>query len=165
MKMLNKKILILFLSFFISVTAIVILTHTFENDEIHAAAPVPTPVSGKPPYSEYKGVSIGQTLDETRAKLGIPKEKLEGQDFFEFSPNESAQVYYDAAQKVTAITVTYTGNLDSAPTPKAVFGEDAEVKPDGGIFKMVRYPKAGFWISYNKTGGDDPLIMIAMQKM
>ena len=42
---------------------------------------------------------------------------------------------------------------------------DVAPKEDGGIFKMNRYPKAGFWISYNKTAGADPMIIIAMQKM
>ena len=124
----------------------------------------PTP-GDKPPYTAYKGVAIGMATEEARTKLGVPKDKSDTQDYFEFSENESAQVYYDAAHKVTAVTVTYSGKLDGAPKPMAVFGEDAEVKPDGGIFKMVRFPRAGFWISYNKTAGDDPLIMIAMQKM
>jgi hypothetical protein len=30
---------------------------------------------------------------------------------------------------------------------------------------MVKYPKAGYWISYLKTGGDQPLVMITVQKM
>lgn len=124
----------------------------------------PTP-SDPPPYGSYKGISLGQTVDEARAKLGVPKEKMEATDYFEFSEHESAQVYYDASQKVIAITVTYSGKLDGAPKPMAIFGEDAEVKPDGGIFKMVRYPKAGYWISYNRTTGDDALVLIAMQKM
>ena len=126
--------------------------------------PVPTPVTD-PLYSAYRAIAIGMTTDETRAKLGSPKEKADDQDFFQFSDHETSQVYYDAAHKVIAITVTYSGKLDAAPTAKAVFGEDVAAKPDGGIFKMVRYPKAGFWISYNKTGGNDPLIMIAIQKM
>ncbi len=118
-----------------------------------------------PVYSSYRGVELGMAIEDARKKLGSPKERSDGQDYYEFSDNESAQLYYDAAKKVTAITATYIGKLDSAPTAKAIFGQEAEVKPDGGIFKMVRYPKAGFWISYTKTGGDDPLIMIAMQKI
>ncbi len=134
--------------------------------EIYAVSiPAPTPGPVHPPYSSYKNVSIGMTADEARSKLGAPTETSDEQDYFKFSENETSQVYYDAAHKVTAITVTYTGKLDLAPTPRAIFGADAEVKPDGGIFKMVKYPKAGFWISYNKTGGDDPLIIIAIQKM
>jgi hypothetical protein len=129
------------------------------------ALPLPTPAD-KPQYSAYKGVTIGMKTDEARTKLGIPKEKSDEQDFFEFSSRESAQVYYDAAtHAVTAVMITYSGKLDGVPTAKDVFGEDAAVKPDGGIFKMVRYPKAGFWISYNKIGGDEPMVIIALQKM
>ena len=118
-----------------------------------------------PPFMAYKGVSIGMTADEARQKLGSPREKADTQDFYVFSDNESAQIYYDGEKKVNALTVTYTGKLSEAPVPKAIFGDDAEVKPDGGIFKMVRYPKAGFWISYNKIIGDDTIIMIAMKKI
>lgn len=127
------------------------------------AAPAPTP--SNPPYSSYKGVAIGTPMDEARAKLGTAKEKSDAQDFYVFSDSESVQVFYGPTKSVTAITVTFTGKVDAAPTAKAVFGEDVAPKPDGGIFKMVRYPKAGFWISYNKIAGDDPLVMIAMQKM
>lgn len=161
-----RKIYNLVILFIISVIVIpAAFTTSLEPFAYHStAAPMPTPASGKPPYNGYKGVLIGITTDEARAKLGEPKEKSDAQDFYLFSENESALVYYDAAKTVTAVTVTYVGNLDAAPTAKAVFGENAEVKPDGGIFKMVRYPKAGFWISYNKIAGDDPLVIIAMQK-
>jgi hypothetical protein len=105
------------------------------------------------------------STDDARKKLGNPKESADAQDFFQLNDNESAQVYYDAAHKVMAISITYTGKLDSAPTPRTVFGEDGEVKADGGIFKMERYPKAGFWISYTRTGGDDPMVVLALQKI
>jgi hypothetical protein len=118
-----------------------------------------------PPYTGYRGVSIGMTVDEARQKLGSPREKADTQDFYVFSDNETAQIFYDGEKKVNALTVTYTGKLSEAPVPKAVFGDDAEVKPNGGIFKMVRYPKAGFWISYNKIIGDETVIMIAMKKI
>jgi hypothetical protein len=42
---------------------------------------------------------------------------------------------------------------------------DVTAKPDGGINKMVKYPKSGFWISYLKTGGNDPMTVITVQKM
>lgn len=128
-------------------------------------APAATPL-GKPPYSSYKGVTLGMATDEARTKLGSPKEKSDLQDYFEVSQSESVQVYYHpVSHTVTAVMVTYTGNLDGVPTPRDIFGEDAQAQPDGGIFKKVDYPKAGFWITYNKTGGDDPMIIIALNKM
>ena len=163
--MLNKKIEIFIISLIVALGAVSSAFTRTSAEKISMIAPAPTPLAGKPPYSAYKGVSIDMTMDEARAKLGKAKETSDTQDFYIFSDNESAQVFYGPAKTVSAVTVTYTGKLDAAPTAKAVFGEDAEVKPDGGIFKMARYPKYGFWISYNKTAGDDALIIIAMQKI
>ena len=164
--MLDRKINILVISLIFAVIAITVTITCPAGMMANrvSAAPFPTPAD-KPPYSGYKGVSIGMKMDEARAKLGAPKDKSDEQDSYVFSDNESAQVYYDASKIVTAVMVTYSGKIDAAPTAKAVFGEDAEAKPDGGIFKMVRYPKAGFWISYNRTAGDDPMVIVAIQKM
>ena len=113
----------------------------------------------------YKGVNIGMSADDVRKMLGDPKDKSDPQDLFLFGDNESAQFIYGPDKKVTAIMVTYSGNLSEAPTAKDVFGEDVPAKADGGVSKMVRYPKAGYWISYNRIAGDDSIVSIAMQKM
>lgn len=119
----------------------------------------------KPVYSEYKGVAIGTKADDARAKLGAPKDKSDTQDYYVFSDNESAQVLYDTDHTVRVISINYIGKLDTAPTPKAVFGSDVTANSDGSVNKMVKYPKSGFWISYYKTGGDDPMIVLTLQKM
>jgi hypothetical protein len=129
-----------------------------------AAVPVPTPRE-KPPFYEYKAVSIGTTTDIVRNKLGSPKEKSDDQDFYVFSDTESAQFFYDKAHLVTAIMITYAGDIKSAPTCINVLGEEVPANPDGGIFKLVRFPKAGYWVSYNRTGGEGPVISIAIQKL
>lgn len=113
----------------------------------------------------YKAIAIGSLTDDVRKKLGDPKDKSDAQDLYVFSDDESAQFIYGADKKVTAIMITFTGKLTGAPTAKDVFGEDVPAKADGGIFKMVRYPKAGYWISFNKIVGDDSMVSIAMQKM
>jgi hypothetical protein len=113
----------------------------------------------------YKGIGIGVLADDVRKKLGEPKDKTDPQDLFVFSDEESAQFLYGPDKKVTAIMITFSGKLSGAPTPKDVFGEDIAPRTDGGLSKMVRYPKAGYWISYNKIVGDDSIISIAMQKM
>jgi hypothetical protein len=46
-----------------------------------------------------------------------------------------------------------------------VFGSDFETKPDGSKYKLVRYPKAGYWVSYSKTAGDTPIITVTIQKL
>ncbi|HEV7699675.1 MAG TPA: hypothetical protein VGO43_05560 [Pyrinomonadaceae bacterium] len=116
-------------------------------------------------FTEYKGVGLGVMAVDVRTKLGTPKEKGETLDFFIFSDNESAQIYYDATHKVSAVMVTFTGDVSKAPTAKDVFGEDVAPNAAGTIFKMERYPKAGYWISYTRTSGSDAMVNIAMQKM
>lgn len=127
-----------------------------------AAIPQPTPGKG---LTEYRGVSIGMATDAVRGKLGNPKDKSDAMDLYMYGDTESAQFYYDASKSVTAIMITYSGDLKNAPLPKYVLGEDAEARPDGGIFKLVRFPKAGFWISYNRTVPPDSIVNIAFQKM
>jgi len=117
----------------------------------------------KPLYVDYKGVQIGMGADEVRKKLGEPKDKGETQDFYMFSEKESAQFFY-VKGKVMAVSVNYL-DLKMAPLPKIVLGTDIEPKADGGMFKLVRYPTAGYWVSYSRSAGDDPLITVTMQKI
>jgi hypothetical protein len=118
----------------------------------------------KPVFTNFKGVELGMAAADARQKLGIPSDKGEEQDFFSFSDKNTAQVYYDRDKKVYAISVNYLGG-DNIPTPQSVVGSDVESKPDGSIFKRVTYPKAGYWVAYNRTGGNDPLITITIQKL
>jgi hypothetical protein len=119
----------------------------------------------QPRYTEYRGVRIGMTADQVRQKLGTPKETAERQDFFVFSEAESAQVFYDARQVATAVSANYLGEQSGAPTPEKIFGSPVEAKPDGSIYKMVRYPQAGYFVVYSRTAGDQPLVVVVMQKI
>ena len=120
----------------------------------------------EPVFHEYRGVKIGWLADEVRKKLGNPANKSDEQDYFEFSDNEKASVYYDKATKqVTAISVDFIGNGNGVITPQQVFGADVEAKSDGSKSKLVRYPKAGYWVSYSRTAGDSPIISVTMQKL
>lgn len=148
------------------VVSVILLVTTVSFPALGAAAsPSLTLVdNGTPLFVAYKGISIGMLPEQVRASLGSPKSSSDGGDTFAPSEHEFISVYYGQG-KVTAFTITFTGDLASAPTPKTVLGEEADVRPDGGLFKMVRYPKAGFWVSYNKIGGDDPTIIIAVNKI
>lgn len=119
----------------------------------------------EPVYRDYKSVHIGMKMNEVRDTLSKLKDKGDSQDFFIISDNEMAQVFYDTDGKVRAISVTYTGDLKKAPTPVSVFGEELTAKEDGSIFKMVRYTEAGYWISYSRTGGDNAIVTITMQRI
>jgi hypothetical protein len=126
-------------------------------------ADAPTP-SDDPLYAEFKGLKLGASQNEARKLLGNPQEKDKTQDFFVFSDRERARVYYDDKGSVSAIIVTYIGKSAAAPPPKAVLGSDVEAKQDGSMYKMVNYPKAGYWVAYSRTAGDEPLTIITMQR-
>jgi len=119
-----------------------------------------------PIFSEYRGVQIGMSADEARKKLGHLKDKGDTQDFFVFSDNETAQVVYDAAtHKVVTVSVDFMHGAADVPVAKSVIGSDIEAKADGSMYKMVRYAKAGYWVSYSKTAGDSPLTSVTIQKI
>ena len=43
--------------------------------------------------------------------------------------------------------------------------EIAPRKDDGSVYKMIRFPKAGCWVSYLRTSGDSPMTIVTMQKL
>lgn len=116
-------------------------------------------------FHEYRGVQLGMTADEVRKKLGDPKDKGDEQDFFIFDETETAQIVYDKMHKVITISADFLSVGDKVPTAKQVFRGDVEAKADGSMYKMVRFPKAGYWLSYNRTGGASPLTTVTLQKI
>jgi hypothetical protein len=116
-------------------------------------------------FKDYRGVQLGMSSDEVRKRLGDPKDKSEEQDFFVFSENETAQIVYDKAHKVVTISADYLTTGATVPTSKQVFGSEVEAKTDGAVYKMIRFPKAGYWLSYNRTGGASPLTTVTLQKI
>jgi hypothetical protein len=119
--------------------------------------------SEKPLYQEYRGIQLGMAAEEVRKKLGNPADKGDEQDFFNFNDAESVQIFYDKTKKVMAISANFLQGAENVPTPKALFGEELTAKPDGSVYKMARYPKAGCWLSYSKTAGN--LISVTLQKI
>lgn len=117
-----------------------------------------------PVFTDYRGVSIGMTAKEVRAQLDGLK-RGDRQDFLVYSEQESAQIYYDDAGKVTAISVDYFAGNSHAPSPDVVLGVTLKAKGDGSMYQLNRYPEAGYWVSYNRTAGDKPIVTITMQKM
>jgi hypothetical protein len=117
-----------------------------------------------PAFSDFKGVRIGTAVDEARKKLGSPREKSDEQDFYVFNDNQAVQIYYDKGKTVSAISIDFMsgGNI---PTCKDILGADEPAKQDGSLYKIMRYPKAGYWVSYSRTAGDAPTVTITMQKI
>ena len=132
-----------------------------------ASAPAGEAVAAKaspePLYKEYRGVTLGMSAADVRAKLGRPEEKSDGMDFFVFNDRERARVYYTGG-KATAVIATYIGRDAAAPPPAAVLGAEIEAKADGSMYQMKPYRAAGYWVAYSRTAGDAPMVMITMQK-
>ena len=121
----------------------------------------------QPVLTNYKDVKIGMTDKEVRDKLG--KAEIDDKDgfFYRFSDDEFAQIRLDNDKKVRLLAVTYSGENKNAPKYTDVFGADAkiEAKPDGSVYKLIRYPEAGYWVAYSRTAGDKPSVTVTMQKM
>lgn len=127
------------------------------------------PGAGKddgPVFHEYRGIQIGWLADDVRKKLGDPAAKGDEQDYYVFGEKERAQILYDKKTRmVTTISVDFNSDAPEVITPQQVFGGDVESKADGSKHRLVRYPKAGFWVSYSRTAGDTPIITITLQKL
>lgn len=119
----------------------------------------------EPSFSEFKGVRIGTPAEEARRKLGNPRDKSDEQDFYIFNDTQAVQIYYDKGKMVSAISIDYMEGASAVPSCKEVLGTEAERKDDGSMYKMMRYPKAGYWVSYSRTAGNTPTVTITIQKI
>lgn len=115
-------------------------------------------------FHEYRGIQLGMVTGDVRKKLGNPKDKGDEQDFYVFNEKETAQIVYDKTHKVVTISADFL-NSTGTLTVKQVLGAEVEAKADGSVYKMVRFPKAGYWLSYNRTSGASPLTTITLQKI
>jgi hypothetical protein len=118
----------------------------------------------EPLFSEFKGVRIGTSAEEARKKLGSPSNKGDDQDLY-VNDNQVVQVYYDKAKMVSAISIDFSSGATGIPAAKEVIGGEPDAKSDGSAYKMVRYPKLGYWVSYSRTAGASPTITITIQKI
>jgi hypothetical protein len=121
-------------------------------------------VGQQPLYTDYRGVKLGMTPAEVRAKLGNPVLKDEELDYFVISDTVSAQVAYDAAHKVKVISVDYSGGA-GAPDCRSIIGVDLKTKADGSAYGIVRYESLGFWVSYSRTAPPLSIVTVTIQKI
>jgi outer membrane protein assembly factor BamE (lipoprotein component of BamABCDE complex) len=134
------------------------------NAQVRKVKATLTPaITEQPLYTEYKGVRLGMTAIEARAKLGTPALKDNDQDYYVFSEKETAQIVYNTAGKVVTISVDYVDGV-GAPDYKTVVGGELERMANGSLYRIVRYESQGFWVSYNRSGGPVPMVTITIQK-
>ena len=150
-------------AFIVAATSLLLLSSSNAPSQRRAATPAAEEDSAT--FKEYRGVQLGMNADEVRKKLGSPKDKGDEQDLFTFGDNESAQIVYDQTHKVVTISADFLATGATVPTCKQIFGSEAEAKADGSVYKMVRFTKAGYWLSYNRTGGSSPMTSITLQKI
>jgi hypothetical protein len=147
--------------FVLAVGAMILLLPNSSAAQRVRDASAPTEVVSA--FNEFKGVRLGMSTDEARKKLGSPANKSDDQDLYMFGDKMTAQVLYKTS-KVVTISIDFM-SPNEAPKPMDVVGSDVESRPDGSMHKMVRYPKAGYWVSYSRTAGDSPMVSVTIQKI
>lgn len=120
-----------------------------------------------PVMKNYKDVFVGMSADDVKDKLGKAKIEDKTGFYYKFSDDEAAQIGLSADRKVQAISIMYSGKSEKAPQVETIFGSEATVTPaaDGSIYKVVRYPEAGYWVAYSKTTGENPMVIVTLQKL
>jgi hypothetical protein len=155
---------------FITATTIVVLLLVFfvatSNGQSRStkAAAAREPAAQQTLVTNIKGITLGMTAAEARAKLGTPVIMESDQDYYIISDTERVQIAYNTAGKVVTVSVDYMGGV-GAPEAQSVVAGDLELKPNGSLYKIVKNPAAGYWVSYNKSAGPVSVVTITLQKM
>lgn len=150
---------VLLLAIVFSFTVVIVEGQSRKSTTRAATSLTDTAPTQQPLMTDYKGVRLGMTADEAHAKLGKGM-KVDDQEFYVFGDQETAQLLFDASNKVIGISVDYLGGV-GAPDYRTVVGPDINVKPDGSMYKRVHYDNLGFWVSYNRTANTS-IIMVSI---
>lgn len=120
-----------------------------------------------PVLKDYKEIVIGMPAEGVRDKLG--KAELDDRNtlFYRFSEDETAQIILDDSKNVRIISAMYLDKKGTAPKPADIFGDGVEITPneEGALYKVVRYPDAGYVVMYSRSSGDNPMVIVTMQRM
>ena len=118
-----------------------------------------------PAMREFRKASIGIMAEDLKKAWGKPAVEDNTGYIYEFSEKEMAQVSITEDKKVDAIAVTFRDGT-GAPKAEEVFGpkEKIERKENGSVFHMVRYPEAGYWVSY-LSQGPGKMVIVTYKKL
>jgi hypothetical protein len=135
-----------------------------ENKAVaEATTQAPQPLIG-----DIKGITLGMTADEVKSKLGKPETSDASTMYYDLNKGESVQLQLDSDKKVVMVAAMYTGNKADAPDVAEVFGSDVKIVPrkDSRIYKLVRYPAAGYWVAYDRLQLDSgPMTTVTIKKI
>lgn len=119
-----------------------------------------------PFLKEYRKITIGVAADALRDAWGKPKMEYSDGFVYELSDSETVQINIGPERNITVISITFIQGK-GAPTFADVFGEG--VTPDksenGSVYKLVRYPNAGYWVAYYAGPTENADVSLTMQKL
>lgn len=124
------------------------------------------PTASGPFLKEYRKVAIGMPADTLREAWGKPKAEYSDGYLYEMSDSETIQIVIGAEKEIKTISVTFADGK-GAPEFTEVFGEAVtpERRDNGSVYKMVRYPEAGYWVSFYSGPPANPNVSLTMQKL
>ena len=139
--------------------------NTAQASYVKKASPTQATASA-PLLKEYRKVSIGMTVDTLRDAWGKPANEYSDALFYEMSDSETVQIALGPEKKVTAIAITFIKGK-GAPSFADVFGEGVtpEKRENGSVYRMLRYPHAGYWVAYYAGPTEDADVSLTMQKL
>lgn len=115
---------------------------------------------------EYRKITIGVPADTLREVWGKPKMEYPDGFIYEMSDSETVQIVISPEKIIIAISVTFAEGK-GAPAFVDVFGESItpEERENGSVYKMVRYPDAGYWVAYSVGPGENANVSLTLRKL
>lgn len=138
--------------------------NTAQASYIKTASPSQTERS--PILKEYRKLTIGASAETLRDLWGKPKMEYSDGFLYEMSDSESIQIVIGSEKNIRAISITFVDGK-GAPSFAEVFGEAAlpEKRENGSVYKLVRYPDAGYWVAYYAGPSENADVTLTMQKL
>lgn len=119
------------------------------------------------PYlKEYRKIAIGTPADTLGEVWGKPQMEYPDGFIYELSDSETVQIVISPEKKIATISVTFVEGR-GAPAFAEVFGGaiTPEKRENGSVYKLVRYPDAGYWVAYSMGPGEKANVSLTMQKL
>ena len=123
--------------------------------------------AGPGPFlKEYRKITIGMPADTLRDVWGKPTMEYSDGFLYEMSESETIQIAIGPEKNVTTIAVTFEEGK-GAPAFAEILGEGVvpEKREDGSVYKLVRYPDAGYWVAYYAGPTENANVSVTMQKL